>query len=557
MRQLYAALLVPLVLAIGCEGNIAIFADSPMETNTPTSESPEPVLTPTGFEPGPPVLRKLTSTEYKNSVEAAFGMGFVADFILPEDQTTNGLTSIAMAATSISPLGVEQYETAGFEVAKMILEVPSLRNSLVSCDGSNFGDAECLREMIQDLGPKLYRRNLDDVEVQEILVPSLQAATTLQDFWVGVEFAIATMLQSPSFLYRAEYGESDPDRPGLRKLTPAEVATKLSFFILGKPPTDATLALVDAGGLQTQEEVREEALRLLALPEARENFRVFWTEYFGLQKIESITKDQYVYPDFDQATAQSMREETVRLMEHLVFENPSDMREMFTSTTTFVDSRLAAIYRLDGFEGSDFSQIELTQDAKRAGILGHASILALNSHSVSTSPSHRGKFIREALMCQALPPPPPNASTVIPDPDPNAGPQTLRQRLEDYFSNPACGSCHMAMDSLGFGLENYDGIGRFRTLDNGLPIDATGELNGVSFDDGVSLGTAIAQDPATMDCMVRKTYRHVVGRIEGEGDKPLVDELKAKFEASDYRFKDLVIEIAASEAFLWVQEVEQ
>lgn len=115
----------------------------------------------------------------------------------------------------------------------------------------------------------------------------------------------------------------------------------------------------------------------------------------------------------------------------------------------------------------------------------------------------------------------------------------------------------MAMDSLGFGLENYDGIGRFRTLDNGLPIDATGELNGVSFDDGVSLGTAIAQDPATMDCMVRKTYRHVVGRIEGEGDKPLVDELKAKFEASDYRFKDLVIEIAASEAFLWVQEVEQ
>ena len=160
-------------------------------------------------------------------------------------------------------------------------------------------------------------------------------------------------------------------------------------------------------------------------------------------------------------------------------------------------------------------------------------------------------------MCQALPPPPPNASTVIPDADPNAGPQTFRQRLEDYFDNPACGSCHRAMDSLGFGLENYDAIGRWRVTDNGLPVDATGDLNGIAFSDGVSLGAAIAQDESTMDCMVRKTYRHVVGRAEGPGDAPLIDDLRAGFMASGYKFKDLILDIAGSEAFLYVQEVRE
>lgn len=555
-RLLRAMAVVPLMWSLGCEGQMGIFADSPM--NMPNTQrpvdSPDPVATETGFIPGPPTLRKLTAIEYRNTIEEAFGMGFVVDFTLPEDQTTNGMTAIAMASTAISPLGVEQYETAGYEVARLLTETPSLRQTLVNCDGSQI-DAGCYTTFLQEYGRKLWRRDLTEPEVTRYAQSAEHVGTTLGSFWQGLEFAIAGLLQSPHFLYRTEYGESDPERPGLRKLTGLEIASKLSYLITGRPPTTYTLSLAAAGQLNTPAEIRAEAERMLANPHTRDNFGMFWIEYFGLQNLEKVTKDTFVYRDYSTATAQSMREETMRVMEYLVFEQNADMRDMFTTTTTFVDSRLATIYRLEGITGSQFQQITLPASANRAGILGHGSVLALHSHSVTTSPSHRGKFIREALMCQALPPPPPNASTVIPDADPAAGPQTFRQRLEDYFDNPACGSCHKAMDSLGFGLENYDAIGRWRVTDNELPVDATGELNGIPFSDGVSLGAAIAQDPATMDCMVRKTYRHVVGRVEGAGDKPLVEELRAGFVASGYKFKDLVLNIAGSEAFLVVQEV--
>ncbi|MBA2661671.1 MAG: DUF1592 domain-containing protein [Bradymonadaceae bacterium] len=575
MRHLLVILIASsLIFSVGCEGEMYLsdgttpLDGSPFPSQKPTKpgEDPDPTdpLDPEVpvvevFVPGNPVMRRLTSIEYVNTVEDAFGIGFV-DLVLPHDPTTHGVTSIAMASVTVSNLGVEQYETAGFEIARVISAMPSVRERLVPCESSKVDDyPACFEQFIRNYGRRLWRRDLSDVEVKGYRDVAVEAAKTLGDFSGGFEFALAGLLQSPNLIYRTEYGEPDDERPGLRKLTGLELATKLSYLIWGSSPSDAMITMASQGELATSHQLRAEGKAMLEAPRARQTFDNFWNEYFELQGLDGLIKDQATYPEFSAAATRSMREETLRLMEHLVFEIGADMREMFTTRTTFVDGRLSAIYGLDA-EGEtrqrSFEKIELPVDARRAGVLGHASFLSVQSHIVTNSPTHRGKFILEALMCQGVEPAPPNVPTLIPEANPELDPQTLRERLENYFDQPGCGHCHAQIDYLGFGLENYDAIGRWRELDNGLAINARGTLNGMEFEDSATLGAAIAADPKSMNCMVRKTYRHVVGRIEQAGDEPLIAELTTKFVASNYRFEEMLLDIISSEAFLYVQEAQ-
>jgi hypothetical protein len=481
----------------------------------------------------------------------------VVDLVLPEDSTSFGLTSIAMTSVTVSNLGVEQYERAGYQIARLLTEIPSLREGLISCDRSQESEAVCYEGFVRTYGQRLWRRPLTEDEVETYTSLAVNAAQVLGDFWQGLEFAVAGLLQSPHMIYRTEYGESDPEHPGVRRLTALELATKLSYLIWGTGPSDALIELARAGGLETPEQVRAEAERMIHSDRARTSFDHFWNEYFELIPIERLSKDRATYPEFNEELARSMREETLRLMEYLVFETRADMREMFTTRKTFLNASLRRLYGLEEAMERDFSLVELPETAMRAGVLGHASLLSVQSHALTTSPTHRGLFIRQSLMCTSVPSPPPDIDTRFPDPPSDAGPQTLRQRLEDYFSDPNCGLCHAVMDYLGFGLEHYDAIGRWRGFDNGLPIDASGIVNGVEYTDGVTLGFALAADPVTMNCMVRKAYRHAVGRIETMGDQPLIHELSERFAQSGYRFKDLILDIVSSEAFFYVQEVSR
>lgn len=550
MHKPVRALLLPLVLLVACQGELGL------DANDSSAASERPSDAPTEYVHASPSLRRLTISEYRNTLQDVFGVGYLVPEVLPDDATTNGLTSIAMASMTVSPSAVDQYEAAAFEVAEHIMDSPTKRGSFVPCNNDNPLNFECMRALVGRAATKLWRRPVSDEEINRYAQPALVAARELNNFDEGAVFALAGLLQSPHFLYRSEYGEPDPERPGLRKLTGWEVASKLSYLLWGTAPSDATLALAAEGKLSTPEQIREEAERMLATPQARLAMEGFWTEYLELGHLEKQVKDPYVFPDYDVTVARAMRQETLSVMSYLVFDAEAPMTEMFTTRTTFVNPQLAKIYRLpDELKPQrDFEQVELPRDMPRQGILGHASILTAQSHAVTTSPTFRGKFVKTALLCEPPPPPPPSVVAVLPEPDPEAGEQTLRQRLEGYFSEPSCGGCHALTDVIGFSFENFNAIGAYRLNDNGLPVDASGTYNNTPFEDMVGFTNLLAEDPKVMSCMARRTFRHVMGRVEGEGDAPLVVEIEAKYVASGYRFKALLLDIVGSEAFLWVKD---
>jgi hypothetical protein len=249
-----------------------------------------------------------------------------------------------------------------------------------------------------------------------------------------------------------------------------------------------------------------------------------------------------------------MRTETLRFLEYMVHEG-RDYRELFTSTTTFVNDELAAIYGIDAPAGAEFAKVVLPADGVRAGFLGHSSFLSTNAHVSSTSPTHRGMFVRETLLCQGIPPPPPDVIAELPEIDPSLGPRTARQKLEMHQENPGCASCHRVIDPIGLALEHFDAIGRYRETDQGMDIDASGDLDGVAFDGARSLGEVIADHPSLVPCLVRNAIRHATGRLEGAWDEPHIEDLAQAMAADGHRIRGLLLSLVQDPSFRLVGEL--
>ena len=381
------------------------------------------------------------------------------------------------------------------------------------------------------------------------------AAADLGSFELGMQEAMAAMLQSPYFIYQVEIGEPDPDDPTRRRLTQHELATRMSFFLVDTLPDAELLADADAGRLSDADGIREAAWRLLERPEARRSLAEFFGEVWRLRDLLSLPKDLGVFPQWSPALAESMRMETAALVEDLVWEQDADFLEVFTADYSFVNAQLGFHYGLPGAVdlGELPTRVALAGHDKRAGLFGHASFQALLAHVSTTSPTLRGKFVLENILCRTVPPPPPGVVTDLPD---TGDARTMRERLELHMSEPSCSGCHSMMDPIGFGLENYDSIGRFRTEDDGYPIDASAELDGTPFDGAAGLGAIVAQTPGTASCLVHNLYRHATGHVETEGEQVAMDALEEAFEESGHRMQDLMVEIVASPAFRVVAEPE-
>jgi hypothetical protein len=247
----------------------------------------------------------------------------------------------------------------------------------------------------------------------------------------------------------------------------------------------------------------------------------------------------------------AMRESTLKTIEHHLLEAELPYRSLFDSRTMFVNSELAALYELRDPEETGFVEVELPEDGPRAGLLGHASLLAALSHSHASSPTLRGKFVRESLLCQTIPPPPPEVGEI---PEPSPGLPTMRERLAIHRENPVCASCHAMTDPIGLGLENFDAIGAFRTLENNVVIDASGELDGEVFTDARELGDALRDHPELMRCLVRNLFRFTSGRVETETEAPMLDALAAGHEGGSLR--ELDVELVTSDGFRRTGPVE-
>ena len=493
----------------------------------------------------PATLHRLSVPQYQNTVRALLGDDVVVPPIEP-DIKLHGFTSIATGELTVSPVALEQYEIAAIELARQVISNPDRRESVVGCATP---DEECISQFFTRFGRRAWRRPLTEAEVGRITAVVAQAADALSgDRWRGVEFGIALVLQAPDFLYRIEIGVGTDKR---RKLTGYEMASRLAFVLTETGPDDALLDAAAAGELDRADGVRRHAIALLDQPRGRDALARFFGEYLNLERLGEVSKDGALFPQMTDALKLGMAAEVLWLFEYVVFDADTNYREIFTTDQTFVTKELAAFYGVEPPRPDEgpIAQRTLPADSPRGGLLGAAALLAIYADNASTSPTRRGRFVRQNLLCEDVPPPPPGVDTNFAD---NTG-ATVRERVAMHSNNASCAGCHSLMDPIGLGFERFDAIGQARIEEApGIPVDDRGELDGIAFTGVRELGALLANDPRVAPCFVTQFYRFATGHLELPLERDNIEELSQSFAASGFRVRELALQLVTSDAFRYV-----
>lgn len=508
-------------------------------------EGPSQIAVPNPHvDPAEPTLHRLTAAQYVNSVHDLIGDDIVLSGPLEPDAPFAGLIAAGASKATISSWGVEQYEAAAFDLAAQAMEEPR-RSKIVLCTTQ---DLACARETIARFGRRAWRRPLAEDEVALIAATATTAAATLSSFDQGLEYGIAAILQSPSFLFRVEVGEGG-------RYTSVEMASRLSYFFWNTTPDEELLDAGESGALIEDVTLAAQAHRLLQSPRTRAGVRNFFSEVFELYLLDKLSKDPTIFTHYSSELGKEAREETLSVLEQLIFDADGDYRDVFTVDHSFVDRRLAAIYDVRAPVRDGFGMVQLDPAGGRRGLLGQVSFLALRAHPVSSSATLRGKFVRTILLCDEVPPPPVNVNTALPEPSGTT--LTLRDRVHEHLTNPNCSSCHLMMDPIGLGLETFDGIGRARTTDHGATIDPSSDLDGVPFSNPWELAEVVRDNPKVPRCLVRSFYRYAIGNADSPGEREQIDSLTAVFQNARYRVQPLLEAIAMSPGFRQAKEVSR
>lgn len=495
--------------------------------------------------PGPRMLRRLSREEYDATVSDLFNIASTWGATFSPDTVVNGFDNNA-AALRVSPLLADQTRRAAEEIAAKVMETPE---AILPCDAAT-GDAACAADLIADLGKRAFRRPLSDADVARY--QGLYDAVAAEDgFLVAVETVIAALLQSPHFLYRTELGEADA-AAGEITLTQHEIASELSYFLWGTMPDDELMAKADAGELSTPEQIEAQARRLLADPRSDAALDRFVAQWLDVERLGVVPKDAMAFPEFTLETRAAMSEETRRFVRHVVREGEGTLTELLNAKYSFASPELAAFYGLPAGEvGADgMVRLDLT-GTPRAGLLTQGSVLATHAKPNNSSPIHRGKVVRERLLCQPLPPPPPGVNAQPPAMDPT---KTTRERYTQHSSDPACASCHRLVDPIGFGFEHFDGIGRYRADEGGLPIDATGEIlsteqTNTTFEGTEALAQTLAQSPDVHACFSLQWLRFAYGVEEDATLSCTATSVAEGFAAGGLKVEDVILSLVRAPHF--------
>ncbi len=510
-------------------------ADASLDTEP---DAPLPPL-PEG-ELGDTPVRRLTIDQLDNVLHDLFGPELVVPPVAETDVAVSGLRAVGTGSSTWSSRGVESLETASYAIAAQVVSTPSMIAPFVTCEPDGVVDDTCTADFVRNVGRLLWRRPLADDEGARYVEVAAVAGTALDSYSAGLEYALAALLQSPSFLFRVEVGVDGV-------LDPYALASRLSFFLWNTAPDADLLDAAAAGDLDTEDGLRAEAERMMSDPRFRRGLRAFFTDFLELYELDHLRKDPILFEHFSTLVGPDAREETLRLAEFIAIDGDRDYRELATTRETFVNPRLASIYGVPAPVRDGFARVVLPADGGRAGILGHASFLALHGHQTSSSPTLRGAAVRKVLLCQAIPPPPVDVDTSIPEPSGET--PTLRDRVAEHLENEACASCHLLMDPIGLALENFDALGRWREFDNGYPIDPSGTLDGVNFADARGLGETLAAHPDLTRCLVRTLNRYATGRLETTDERGVLRALNERFDAHGFRVQPLVLDVILSPTF--------
>jgi hypothetical protein len=492
-------------------------------------------------------MRLLTQEQYLNTLRYVFGPNVQPEVNFAAVQRIDGLLGVGTSFAGITDSQLEIYQKAAASVATQVLS-PESRGFLVPCTpkSAEAPDEDCARDFLRTAGRLLYRRPLDGARLEELVRQADQTSVELKNFYAGLEVVLEGLLLSPDTLVDIERTEVDPEHPERERLDAYSLATRLSLFLWNAAPDDELLNAAQSGELQTRRGRAREVDRVLASPRFETGLRAFFDDMLALDGTRTLAKDSVIYPAFTPQTAQDSREETLRTIVDQLLTRHGDYRDLFTTRRTFVSPSLAAIYHIPA--GVGWTPYEFPVDSPRSGLLTQVSFLALHSHPGRSSATKRGKALRERLLCQDVPRPPPDVDfSAVENPDPNL--HTARERVGVHLKNATCAGCHRVTDPPGLALESFDGAGQYRETENGSALDTNGSLDGRTFRDTVGLGAALHDNPSLGTCLVRRAYDYAVGAPTRSRDRPVLRELDQQFAADGYRVPELFRAIVTNEAF--------
>lgn len=472
-------------------------------------------------------MRRLTGLEYDNTVRDLLGDTSAPSHAFVADESVAGFAANAVAPLSATQL--DQYFSAAEDVAATA--VAERWDDVVGCGPE---DDACLDGFIDRFGMKAFRRPLRADE-QSGYLELLHDTQAESDGTAAVEVVIQAMLMSPSFLYHAETHSGDE---ALAALDGYAVASRMSYFLWASMPDEELFELAGAGMLTDPEVLEVQARRMLDDDKAADALASFHRQWLAIDNLTDSVKDAEMFPEWDEDLALSMQAETIAFADEVIRRGDANLRTLLTAPWSVVDGDLADLYGVDA-PATGFAVTQL-DSAERAGIMTHASVLTSKSHAAENSWVHRGLFVQEQLLCGELPPPPVGVEVNDAN-DPN--------RLDDA----QCAGCHIKLDPVGQGFDQYSPIGTFRTVDeSGEAIDGAGALYDIAevgeFNGVVELAAGLAESQVVSDCMAKQWFRFATRRKESEADECAIDELQVAFTDANQDIRELMVALVRSDA---------
>ena len=544
------------LLVVGCDGVIGDSFDGPGGPSgnggTPAPQCGRSVCGATGELAAGTAFPRLTHAQWENTVRDLLrlnALGNLSDAFEPD-------TRISFFDNNTRALRVSSdlwanYQSAAETLAEDVTRDGAALATLLPSDLP--GDpGERVRAVVRDLGRRAYRRTLSEAEIDAHVLLFEQGSThfpQLDPFDAGVRMLLEAVLQSPHFLYRMEVGQSQNGNEV--QLSSFEIASRLSYMIWNTMPDDLLLDEAERGALQTPDQIAAQAARMLEDPRGQAMLERFHAQLFNWDLFRGLTKDPAQFPLYYGGVGDDMYEEARRFVEHVVLEEDGNLAELLTAPYTFVNAELAAIYGIEGAFDQSFTLASFDPSAQpdRGGMFTQLGFLA--SHGGLTGSVHRGVFINHRVLCSELPPPP---DALPPIPADSGMTLTSRERIEMHTGPGTCGAtCHGTyINPIGFAFESFDGLGQFRTEENGKPIDASATFEfadgPVSYDGAAELNEAMASRLETHDCYTKHWVEYALGRDTAGSDLDLIQAL-GDSSLGGVSIKALIVELVKSKEF--------
>jgi hypothetical protein len=500
---------------------------------------------PAGEEVG---LRLLTESEYRNSIGDIFGSDILVQGRFDAGRRVGGLLAASSTVLSVTPAGLESFSKMADSIASQVVDQKH-REKLVGCapKDAKAADDACANAFLARVGRLLFRRPLTTGELKSRVKLAGDLAKSNKDFYAGLSDSLATLLYSPTFLFRHEIAV--PAASGKEyTLDSYSRATRLSFMLWDTTPDADLLKAAESGRLNTATGVADQVDRLMSSPRLETGMRAFFADMLQLDTFSNTTKDSIIYPKYNAQIAAAAQEETLRTVMDVGLRSNDDIRNLMTTQKTYISRVLASIYDVPYNFHDEWMAYEFPQIAGRSGIVSQVSTLSMFSHPGRSSPTERGVAIMDIFLCEPTPLPPANVDFSIVNN--TSGPlKTVRERLVAHATTPTCASCHNHSDPIGLTLEHFDSTGAHRLYENGQLIDVSGTIQGKTFMGAQGLGRYLHDNPKFPACLARKLYSYGVGANSEDVDPAVYKTAYKAFVDGGYRLRTLLKSMVTSPGY--------